>query len=237
MRDVLPFFRRSIFDADQRGNALWLLLIAIVLIGAVTMVLSRSGSSVEQSGGFEQARVKAAQIMRYAKGMETAVQQLQSNGCSENDISFENDVVADLKNTNNADNESCFVFSVKGAGLTWQNFSAAKLFNDQDGVVLDQQAVLGVGTDGGAAENADLLLMIETSESVCLQANRELGISTDAADIVTSFSHFDTVFQGQFSAPAQVIGDADAPGLKGRMAGCILGKGGEYLFYQVLMAR
>lgn len=237
---IVPSMRSLFSQTDlrrQRGNALWLLLIAIVLMGAVTMILSRSGSSVEQTGDYEYARVKALAVLRYAQGLEAAVQQLMINGCSENDISFENGAVAGLENTRNPSNEFCFVFSPKGAGQTWQSFSEADVFNGGDAVVLNDLAVEGVGTDGNAAENTDLLLLIETTQSICLQINRELGVSTDAAEITTKVADFTKAYQGDFNPPSLRIGDADSPALKGRMTGCVIGLGGEYLFYQVLMAR
>ncbi|HOO82886.1 MAG TPA: hypothetical protein PK513_10340, partial [Alphaproteobacteria bacterium] len=75
----------------ERGNVLWFILIAVALLAALTMVLSRSGSTVDQSGDIEQQRVKASQILRTAKSIEAGIQQMRLRGVSENDMSFWHD--------------------------------------------------------------------------------------------------------------------------------------------------
>ena len=52
---------------NERGNVLWFILLAVALLASITIVLSRSGSTVDQSGDIEQVRIKSGQIMRYAK--------------------------------------------------------------------------------------------------------------------------------------------------------------------------
>ena len=62
-------------NKNERGNVLWIILIAAALLGALTMVLSRGGSSVDQAGDLEQRRVQGSQVLRYANSVESAIQE------------------------------------------------------------------------------------------------------------------------------------------------------------------
>ncbi|MEM7618766.1 MAG: hypothetical protein AAF244_05250 [Pseudomonadota bacterium] len=109
----------------QRGNVLWLIMVAIVLLGAVTMVLTRSGTTVDQSGDVEQQRIRAGKILRYAKSLESGIQNMRLRGISESEISFENpDTATDYKNADCDDAADrnfpdCLLFDVQGQGLLY----------------------------------------------------------------------------------------------------------------------
>ena len=115
----------------ERGNALFFILIAVALLAALTMVISRSGSSVDQSGDFERNNIQASKVLRYAKSIETGIQDLLLRGCSENEISFwhdsdgdgDEDGDDDYYNANSPTDHSCHVFDTSGAGLTWVDIS------------------------------------------------------------------------------------------------------------------
>ena len=118
---------------NQKGNALWFILVAIGLLGLLTVVLSRSGSSTNETGSFERNVIQANEILSYAKNVKNAVQSLLARGCSENDLSFwhdsnddgTEDASDDYFNTiNNSTipndhDSSCYIFDVAGAGMTW----------------------------------------------------------------------------------------------------------------------
>src|SRR5262245_7145714 len=107
---------------SQSGNALWFILIAIVLLGALTMLLTRSGSTSSQSGNVERLRITASQILRYAKGLESAVDQMKTRGVSENEISFQNSTTATNYTNATCTRTDCKVFDVGGGG---QDYKAA----------------------------------------------------------------------------------------------------------------
>jgi hypothetical protein len=108
---------------SQHGNALWFILVAIVLLAALTILLNRSGTNVDQSGDVEQQRVKASQILRWAKGIESTVEQMKLRGISESDISFENTVTAqDYSNAAcdaHKDPNDCKIFATGGGGQNY----------------------------------------------------------------------------------------------------------------------
>ncbi len=114
----------------QNGNALFFILIAIALLGLLTMTMTKSSSTSNDTGSFEQNQIAASEILTYAKSIENAVQSLLARGCSENEISFENDVFTTYANSklqptggHTNPNSSCKIFDVEGAGLTPLYFS------------------------------------------------------------------------------------------------------------------
>lgn len=144
----------------QKGNALIFILIAIALLGLLTVTLSRSGDSTNETGSFEQNQIAASEILTYAKSIENAVQMLLARGCSENDISFENNIIAGYVNP--PDNPSCKVFDAAGAGMTWEQPSP---------IYTGAFQLAGIETN-----RADLLMLIEDmDDTLCAGINRLSG--------------------------------------------------------------
>lgn len=222
----------------QNGNALWFILIAIVLLGAITMILSRGSSSVDQSGDVEHARIKAGQIMRYAKGIEAAVQQMVLRGVSENDISFENSVTATDYTNGNCSVEECMVFARGGGGLTY--LDPIDGVNDGSDWIFTGANNVGtgagpIGTTAAASGNDLVMLLPEAKTGFCEQINRDLDVGTpgtlpeDADGIDT------TEFTGTYTGGGPVIINVDdAP------AGCFTDTNAApdvTYFYYVILAR
>lgn len=217
---------------SERGNALWFILIAIVLIGLLTAVLSRSGSNVDQTGSVEQQRIKISQMMRYVKGLETAVQTMKMTGISENDLSFYQDLNNDGNDSSSPDageyynanctSNNCLIFHVEGGGITPQDPPSGISTSGADWKYVATNNVLNVGTDA-----ADLILVLEDiNDSYCTQINRVLDVTQGADDADIDFTDFD----GSYSDTETI----DNSG--GQSAGC-QSSGGNNFFYQVLVVR
>src|SRR5262245_49185529 len=84
--------RLGSMKTSESGSVLWFILIAINLVAGSTGILSRG--SIEQSGDFENRRVQASQIVRYAQSVEAAIEHMTLQGVSENEISFQNSITA-----------------------------------------------------------------------------------------------------------------------------------------------
>src|SRR5688572_13950247 len=112
------------YSKNCAGNALIFILIAIFLLAGLTVLLSRTGSQSEDTGGTEQIRIQASEILKYASGIQNAVQMLRNRGCSENTLSFWNkdtntsggeNTGDDYYNASALTNKSCHVFNPAGA--------------------------------------------------------------------------------------------------------------------------
>lgn len=230
-------------DPDS-GNILWFILIAVVLLGAVTILLSRSGSTVDQSGDVEQARIKAGQIMRYAASIETAIGNMRLRGISESDISFENDETAtDYANANCASGD-CKIFDVEGGGLSYRappegsNDGSEWIFTGANNV---GSAAGPVGTTAARTGNDLVMLLPEAKAALCEQINRDLNVGTpgtvpeDAGGIAT------TAFTGTYANSLTIIdGDPSPFELDNETAGCFTDTNASpsvTYFYYVLLPR
>ncbi len=211
---------------------MWFILIAVALLAALTMILTRSGSTVDQSGDFEQQRVKISQMLRYAKSIEAGVQEMRLRGISENDMSFwhdsNNDDTEDASDTYfnaNCTITDCHLFDVGGAGLTYSP-APNGLGGSTDWIFNATNDVLNIGTTA-----PDLILILpEIRSSMCAQINRMLDTTYGGTESDVDF----TAFTGTFTA-TETIDLAN-----GQEAGCInYDNAGtvEPFFYQVLIKR
>lgn len=232
-------------DTDERGNALWFILIAVGLLGLLTVTLTRSGSSTNETGRFEQNQIAASQILTYAKSIENAVQSLLARGCSENEISFENNVVTGYENPNSPTDNSCHVFDAAGAGMVYREFndkiySSGCLSNPFHKVVTfwGNSSVQNFGT-----EKNDLILVMQCMDlNICRSLNTTLKTPNPVNDVPNdgAFSAGGNIFIGTFGLTVgDPFGNDPDSHLLGKTSGCIkrIDGDGTYQFYHVLHAR
>jgi hypothetical protein len=122
-------YRKSMINSHnpaQSGNAFWIILLCIALLTALTITVTRSGESTEETGARDRNRIMASDILRQAKSIQQGVEQLRLAGVAENQMNFDNTAAAGYANDNcgdttlNTDDDPCSLFDVKGAGLTYK---------------------------------------------------------------------------------------------------------------------
>lgn len=234
----------------ERGNAIWFIMVAIVLLGLLTAVLSRGGSTVDQSGDVERLRIQGGQILRYAKGFESAFQQMKLQGISENDVSFENTTtVTDYTNANcddasDASYPTCLMFGGNGgAGLNYRPAPTSAstsewIFTGANNVGTTADPV---GTTAATFGNDLLVLLPNINPALCEQINRDLDVDNPGGNPPIDAGGIDTTaFTGAYPGGGPTILDGDpAPfELDGQSAGCFLDQAnGIYYFYSVIIER
>src|SRR6056297_860785 len=109
---------RHVFGKEN-GNAVFLVLLAIALLAALTFVASNDSSTSANNLTRERARLLAAEILEFSNAVAHAVAQLRLRGCAADEISFENDIDANYTNNNAPTDNTCHVFHVSGAGVNW----------------------------------------------------------------------------------------------------------------------
>lgn len=236
-------------DRSESGNILLIILVAIALLAGLTMTLMRSDVTDADSVAPEQAKVIASQVMAQARGVEQAVQTLIQKGCSEQTISFENDIVAGYANAGAPADNSCHVFERAGAGLPWPTPPA--LANDGSAWrMLGGNAVGGVSlTDDGSCASGciDLIAVLpNVTLSVCKQLNGLAGTTAATASPPVDAGDFDgTTKIAGFSSTAAGTAVLDGGSvLSGKRTGCFAATNvdgasaaGTYWFYHVLSVR
>ena len=78
-------------DETQRGSILLYILLAIVLLGVLTIALRNTGDGGSTTIDKENMVIKAGQVQRDASALAAAVNDLLANDISEADIRFAHD--------------------------------------------------------------------------------------------------------------------------------------------------
>lgn len=227
-------------NKSQRGNVIWFLLIAIALLGMLTLILTRSGSNVDQAGDFEKRQIGASELLRYGKSIQNTIEQMKLRGVSENDISFEHDGTYTNAGCTVSD---CKIFDEGGGGLTYRAFPD---LNDGSDWIFTGANNVGttanpVGTTAAATGNDLIMLLANVRSSLCVQINRQLGVGTSGT-LPTETTGIDTTaFAGTFASGGPTILDGDPTPfeLDGQQAGCFIdaNDSNKVYFYYVVLAR
>ena len=90
MPDLLPSYQNHPLEHRnaERGNVLFMILIAVALIGVLTAAISQTGRPDGAHIDKETLILRASEVQRYASELERAVNYIMQDGKSENDIRF-----------------------------------------------------------------------------------------------------------------------------------------------------
>ena len=108
-------------NAGQSGNVLFIILIAVVLIGALSAAILSSGNSENAQIDKETLALRQSEVQRYAAELQRAVGYIMQNGVSESDIRFAHpDANADYGDLSADADPSDQVFHKDGGGAGYQ---------------------------------------------------------------------------------------------------------------------
>lgn len=220
--------RHTSLMQHQQGSAIWFVLLAVALLAALTMTMTRSSDTVEQSGDAERARISASDLMRYTGGIKAAIGKMLIAGISESDLCFH----ASGWGNNDYNGASCTnpanqVFATAGGAVNFRTFDSASEWR-----IFGSHAVLNLETTA-----PELIMQARVSAMLCREINNILGIPNPANDAPADSAQNITPFTGSYTlaAPDNTIGD-QAADLARKEAGCRK-DGGNYYYYQVLIKR
>lgn len=160
---------------NERGNALFLILIAVALFAALSYAVTQSG----RGGGSidkEQALIAASQITQYAAGLRTTATRMLITGTSAGALNF-------------GDGDSDDVFDSTGGGAIEQDppsgagTSPAYTYLEADHAT-DGWYITGIGTDTVTTGREVMIAAATLTESVCSEINRGLGLSETGSSIL-----------------------------------------------------
>lgn len=235
---------------SEAGSIIVWIMIMVALFAALSYAVSQGSRSGTQSISDEQAGLAVTEILDYASAVKRVVQELQINGCSDTEISFENTVVSGYINPNAPTDNSCHVFHPTGGGLQYLPPNTEWLDITKSG-----DSAYGNYTITGAARvenintsDPDLNLILPLVNSkICSKINEKINLSgytntypqdTNGINIGTS-QYFEGVYGGSSIHLADTV---DSLNITPKNMACIhetIGcTGGDcYNFYQVLIAR
>ncbi len=235
--------------AMERGNALFIILLGIILLAALTYAVSgnfRGNSSLSQT----KVEALSNDIILSAASVEKAVNKLIDQGTSESRISFTR-TGSDGYQLTPTQTDAERVFSSIGGGAQWL---------DPPAEVLDKtrSAEAAYGSwfytgynraDGIGTTSMDLVAVLPfVRQDICVYLNNKLGITNPSGipprDVATA-AFTNIKYIGTFDDPSGRSIDVTGSYTKGFKAGCVEGNlqntsddiTGRYYFYYVLLAR
>jgi len=247
---------RNTIKRDERGNIFMIILLGVALFAALAMTVSRGmrGDSAARLSRHE-ATLAAAEVIDFASRVERGVARVLRKGCSESEVSFENDIVAGYDFSTR---DKCKVFHAAGGNISysappqnWFDPTLTALSNYGQWYFTFNSCIPGVGDDdvvdchtGDAAtkaKNRELFAVLKyLDQSICEKINEKLlGSNTIATDASSMFATNDK-FAGSFTSSSGIRLESTG----GALARCMEGSqtandepAGSYHFYNVLMAR
>lgn len=215
------------------------ILIAVALMAALTFAVAQSDRTTLSNLTKDKLKLYASDIIEYGDTIKKAAIQIRLRGALATEISFAHTNADPAYGTydNDPDNE---IFNPEGGAIIYKTPDALALTNSSTKFQFyGENEVEEVGSTCNAAECTDLLFVVPNlKESVCIEINNTLGIG-DKNDPPPTDGGLDiTEFAGAYNYGATIGDEAGSSDLKGKTAGCFYdGAAGEYVYYQVLIAR
>jgi hypothetical protein len=220
---------------EQSGNAMFLILLGIVLFAALMFSFTRSTRQGGDNLSNRQQDIVVSDVLTFAQKLERAVDRVMQKSFSESDISFDSRLASGSNTGCHAD--GCRIFNQDGGGIGLLD-PPQGVNNGETWLYNAHNTVKGVGCDNADQTCTDLTVFLPNiGESVCLKINTRLNIANpgnlppvDASNSVDLTPMFDGSFT--YANALAVTGGA----LDGKSAGCFKA-GANYYFYSVLLAR
>jgi len=207
-------------DRKERGNVFFYILLAVALFAALSYAVSRNNTGSTNIFDEEQAKLAAQEIIEYGNTVANAVQKLRLRGCSDTEISFENDLSSiDYSNTGSPTDESCHIFKSNGGNIAYMSPpEISQTYEDSEGIFFQNLYNQYRFTGNGAIENVGT----DAAELIMFNRMRE---SYPNAILICDYIN-------------NIVGD-QIPVFAGKTAACFEeGHGGSQVsYYQVLIAR
>lgn len=230
---------------NERGNVLFLILIAVALFAALSYAVTQSSRSGGGDAGNETNLINSAQIAQYPASVRTAIiRMMVSNGVGADGLEF--NPPSDFGTCTGSPPGAC-VFHPQGGGAAYVPASADVVTGSspQSWVFNGENEVFYVGTSAGSdavtTSTADVMAILPNVEQkVCEKINSELGISgvptETGIDVATNMGTggSGTWVTDLADGPGGTIGEGGGAVLNGQAFGCFI-QGGVYYYYHVLI--
>ncbi|HPD82997.1 MAG: hypothetical protein R3D88_04200 [Alphaproteobacteria bacterium] len=225
---------------DQRGSAIIWILIAVALFAALTYAFNSTSRTSMSFLTDSQAEAYANEIIAYGNEVKTAVKRVQLRSCDDDEVSFENNIIAGYTNPNAPTTNTCHVFESDGGGIRWNTPNSAAVSGGGNFAFAASNEIDGIGSTCAAANCSDLVLFVSgVNEQVCLNINNALGVINPAGALPTDTTFTQAPqFIGAYSYVTTIGDEAGGVNLSGQKAGCFREtSSGNNIYYTVLISQ
>ncbi len=148
-------------NEPQSGNALFLILIAVVLFAALSYAITQSNRS-SGNVGRETNTISGTTIMQYATGVQTGIQRLLLRGVTPNEVLFNDPANYSINTTRE-------VFHPDGGGVAYQEADPNVVETGGQWHYLIDKPVEHIGTSA----NTVVLVLSNVKKGICEQINQQ----------------------------------------------------------------
>lgn len=240
----------------EKGNVLFLILIAVALFAALSYVVTQSTRSGGGSTEREKNILSSAQMTQYPTALRTAIIRMVLGGVSVENIKFDAPGTAPFTSLS----ASQLVFHPQGGGASFQEGPADLSASGNTPLPWYYNAnfdVPGIGIDG-VGGNDIVAFLPGVSQGVCRQVNENLGISIPTSGSTCTGSGYLPIIDASVTLAdirenlinTEVFPTDNRPNLQGnptasceiflrKAAGCFSDGAGTptYTFFSVLLER
>lgn len=227
----------------ERGNVLFLILIAVALFAALSYAVTQSTRSGGGDASRETTLVNSSTITQYPASIKTAiVRMLVSNGVTVDQLVFDSPSNYGGFTTVQQAQE---VFHPTGGGAAYTLAPASVMASATPGTWTFNAAnqIYNIGQDGGTTAGQDIVAFLSgVSQGICERIHTQLGlgaIPTETGIVMTNDKMLTapgTATIPSYSASA-VIGNSGGSVLNGQPQGCFQQPGGTYHYYHAVVER
>lgn len=197
-------FRSKPEHKKERGNVLFIIMIAVALFAALAYTVTGSTRSSGGDASKEQTQLDGTEIIQYATTLRSAILRMKlSNGCTDQQISFETPLLSNYINPNAPADGTCHVFKPQGGNIPYQRPPKGASKIDASYFFGGTQNIASLefrwnSTLESATETFDLLLILEDiDEKLCTEIQTKLnGTSIPSTSV---YLYTSSKFVGSYS--------------------------------------
>lgn len=161
----------------EKGNILFLILIAVALFAALSYAITSSSRSGGGDASSENALISSAQVVQYPVSVHTAVMRMVVGGLGASELLF--NPPSDFASLNTPELQRRGVFHPAGGAATRVTAPPEVMANAVPGqwIFSSNYIINGVGTTGVTNDSNDIVAFLPgITQALCQKINAKLGI-------------------------------------------------------------
>lgn len=222
-------------DDRKRGNAMIYILLALALLGALTMTMMRGNETGGDDLSKDEAELMATQMIAYAASAKQTVDQMIMSGTPVNSLNF----ILPSDPAFNTGSHIHKVFHPAGGGLTYKSADKKIFISTNPGISPGWYAGRFNNVEWTPTTAQDVLISAYgIHQSICEQINKKISGAATIPTFTRDFSRSFTVDPIHHGGTPQNLLGTDCPLCEGNPSFCAKALSGNfYVYYNIIVAR